>query len=125
MCMLHTDGIGITECNQDGQNLLHIAVQTDAFSISCIDELLSLRVDGLELLDAQDYSGNTPLMLAVQSGREHIVAYMLSRGCDQSCKNHDGLDACAIARLCNNKYIEALLYSAKQDDTPLKKRKLC
>lgn len=53
--------------------------------------------DGNNINDV-DRLGNTPLMLATRRGNDNIVQLLLDKGADPTIKNHEGLDASAIAQ---------------------------
>ena len=43
-------------------------------------EIAELLLKNGALLDAQSFNGGTPLMRAIESSREHIVKFLLSKG---------------------------------------------
>ena len=55
-----------------------------------------LKQEGIEL-DNLNVDGYTPLMIAVEHGREDIVDILLAAGANPHVKNKDGLDATSIA----------------------------
>lgn len=82
--------------NKEGQTPLHIMARHRSFY-----DCLALLVDAGADVNARDYNGNTPLMVALShpqvSMRMEVVRYLLQlTNC--SIKNHDGKTAYDIAK---------------------------
>jgi ankyrin repeat protein len=66
------------------------------------------------LVDSTSLNGTTPLMMAVQSGNENLVKFLLDKGADLQIKNGLGLTAIDIAEIYQKPGIAAGLKSRWQ-----------
>lgn len=66
--------------------LIHLAAHPNYYSSSMLNFLLSQGVD----IDAKNFNGNTPLMLAVKSGTLYKIKYFLDNGADPLATNKSG-----------------------------------
>lgn len=66
--------------------LIHLAAHPNYYSSSMLSFLLSKGAD----VDAKNFNGNTPLMLAVKSGTLYKVKYFLDNGADPLATNKSG-----------------------------------
>jgi lysophospholipase len=62
--------------------------------IETVKEILGQYPD---LLNAQDYMGNTLLHMASSSNRLHVVTYLLEQGADKTIQNFDGYNCYEVA----------------------------
>lgn len=70
--------------NNNGDNALHIAAGNNHSIV--VEECLKLGFD----IDAKDRSGETPLMTAINSKSEQVVALLLDKGANANAKNVQG-----------------------------------
>jgi ankyrin repeat protein len=71
-------------------------------AVTTMDEVSFQRLldqVGMEALDEQDASGNTPLMVAAAAARLGAVKQLLARGVDARTRNHRKLDALGMVSL--------------------------
>ena len=63
-------------------------------------DVATFLIDNGAQLDAQDTSGETPLMIAVLCEHEELLKLLLDRGADKSIRNCEGL---TVLELCGIK----------------------
>ena len=80
-------GASVSTKDKEGQNVLHRAAQEGNFR--CSEALVeSLEQNELEdIIRDQDEDGSTPLILAVGSGDERVVALLLEKNDQNNCLN--------------------------------------
>lgn len=97
--------------------LIHLAAHPGYYSSSMLSFLIAQGAD----VDAKNFNGNTPLMLAVKSGALYNVKYFLDNGADPLATNKSGEMVLQEAQRLPSTYqdrqdmINALL--AKMDDS--------
>ena len=69
-------------------------------------EVAQFLVANGAIVDSLSVGNTTPLMMAVQSGNEQLVKFLLDKGADLQLKNANGLTAIDIADIYDKPWIE-------------------
>jgi ankyrin repeat protein len=83
----YPDIVRLTDSN--GNNLLMKAIKTDSEDIL---QLLLPHYVNKQLLNTQDFNGNSPLSIAVQRKSKYAIASLLLLGARTDIRNWEGLD---------------------------------
>jgi len=81
--------------NGEGRTALHLAIRSPV--VPGRDELAPYLVDHGALLEAPDYDGLSPLLLAAKLGRVLIMRELLDRGADPGARDPQGFGAIHLA----------------------------
>lgn len=77
---------GSTYSNSGASPLMHLAAHPSYYSTAMMNFLVAQGAD----IDAKNFKGNTPLMLAVKAGTLYKIKYFLDSGADPLSTNNSG-----------------------------------
>jgi ankyrin repeat protein len=78
-------------------------------AVEDVPEAITLLCEAGADVEAQDFMGNTALMVAAVEGRSRTVQALLARGARASATNRDGLTAFGWAQQCQHHNTARLL----------------
>jgi len=87
------------QVNKTGWTPLHYACSTGKLSVAEFLVANGAKVNALSPSDT------TPLMMAVSSGNELLIKFLLDKGADLALRNHEGYSAIDVAALFNQEEI--------------------
>ncbi len=86
LALLLESNANVTLVNNKLSTPLHFACYNDKIPLFVIKSLIEKGAN----IEAADHRGLTPLLVACVSGRDDIIAYLLSQGCDSNVVDVDG-----------------------------------
>ena len=86
LALLLESHANVTSVNNKLSTPLHFACYNYKNPLSVIKSLIEKGAN----IEAVDHRGLTPLLVACVSGRDDIIAYLLSQGCDSNVVDVDG-----------------------------------
>lgn len=81
--------LAVSSRSKDGMTALHISVHRGA-PVPLVEKLLDLGASLEERVEGKEFSGSTPLHLAVRKEKEALVMLLLKRGADVNASDADG-----------------------------------
>ena len=88
------EGIDPNIYNSNGKTALHLAIESVALGR---DDTVEWLLDHKAEIEAPDYDGNTPLLLASRLGRAHAVRYIVERDAEVDVLDYEGLTPLMLA----------------------------
>lgn len=97
-------GAPVSYVNNSNQSLLHMACAKQSYAI--VEQLIQKGLD----INQKDNSGSTPLILAIENGRNNVdlAALLVSNGADVNAKNNQGK---SVYKLASGKKLKDYLKS--------------
>jgi ankyrin repeat protein len=96
------------------KSFLHFAAATGSFDL--VKSMLDRRPD---LLDKQDDMGQTPLLLALQSGDLHTVQYLIAQGADCQKADVNGVTAMHWAAMLDGEERKTIIFKLREKCAPV------
>jgi len=96
------------------KSFLHFAAATGSFDL--VKSMLDRRPD---LLDKQDDMGQTPLLLALQSGDLHTVQYLIAQGADYRKWDVNTVTAMHWATMLDGEVRKTVMFKLKERCAPV------
>ncbi|XP_071109961.1 ankyrin repeat domain-containing protein 50-like [Haliotis cracherodii] len=95
--LLMKEGGDLTQLDDDGENILHVACMLD--HVEMVKYVMSLHIVDI---NSRGSFGRTPLMTAASGGHRDLFEKLVENGADMSLKDEDGEDILHIACLGGN-----------------------